>query len=118
MHVYRLALWAKFSADGTLPFEIFLIFPRKKKYAYFGEETIFMSCKTFFPKNITNVLGFSYLKKNKKKQKKKKKKKKKKKTNKKKKKKKNKQKKKKKKTNKQKKKKKKQQKKNKTNKTR
>ena len=34
-------------------------------YAYFGEETICMSCKTFFSgkitKNITSVLGFSYL---------------------------------------------------------
>ena len=58
---------------------ICLIFPRKKKmtfYAYFGEETICMSCKTFFSgkitKNITSVLGFSCLYKKKKKKKKKK----------------------------------------------
>ena len=39
-------------------------------YAYFGEETICMSCKTFFSgkitKNIRSVLGFSYLYKKKK----------------------------------------------------
>ena len=43
-------------------------------YAYFGEETICMSCKTFFSgkitKNITGVLGFSYLYNKKKKKKK------------------------------------------------
>ena len=34
VHVYRLALWAKFSADGILHFEIFVLFFPEKRMTF------------------------------------------------------------------------------------
>ena len=57
VHVYRLALWAKFSADCILQIWniFFLFFPEKKIWHFMHTlETICMKCKTCFLENYEN----------------------------------------------------------------
>ena len=57
VHVYRLALWAKFSADCILQIWniFFLFFPEKKIWNFMHNlETICMKCKTCFLENYEN----------------------------------------------------------------
>ena len=57
VHVYRLALWTKFSADCILQIWniFFLFFPEKKIWHFMHTlETICMKCKTCFLENYEN----------------------------------------------------------------